>query len=1362
MREFADAKGWDALRTACLEDLLENDPAQPYRAGSPEDVALLFFTSGSTGTPKVVVQQHRAIITQVLGSARHLSMGSTDVVLNWMPLDHVGSVAMLHSVSLYAGCPQVHVPTHHVLGDPLRWLDLVNRYRVSFSWAPNFAFGLVTDWLDKLGKGGYRWDLSCVRAIINGGEAISARSARRFLQMLEPAGLPATAMWPAWGMAETSSGVVYSERFSVETASDNDSFVELGRPIADIRLRIVDENNRALPEGEIGHLHVQGAMVTVGYHENPEANAEVFTNDGWFNTGDLGFLRDGRLTLTGRAKDIIIINGANYASHEIESLVEELPFIDRSYTAACAVRHEGSDTDQLAVFFHLLPGTDERAALRQVRSKILREMGVNPDHLVPVGRADIPKTGLGKIQRSKLTEQHGSKLLGSFEPSADTKWTAELPAWFYRPVWSPSVVHLPSEDTGPVLVFLDRLGLGDALCGLMQGRGQSCVSVHQEAGATFHRVTNDAYVIDPDNAHHYLLLVRAITDQRVRLDHILHLSDYAAHLQFSDTKTIRESCRAGTGWLVHLLTAMDAAAWDSPVSLRVVAACTQRVAENDPVTFSRAPLRSLLKTAAQEIPWLRCHHLDLEIGDSSGNAQRIVDEIDGDTADPDAAYRGGYRLVPRLVPVHGADGALRVPQFATGGLYVLTGGLGGIGVEIARHLLTHYGAKVLLLGRSRLHESDPADGLDTRANVALTELCTRSADVRYAVADVTDEQRVRECIEQAEECWGTRVAGVVHLASCYTEQLLLGCSVDQLLAAMEPKICGAWNLHKVLNDRPETPLILFSSATGHFGAVMQGPYAAANAALDAFADHLHSEAAQLGVTSGCRSIGWSVWRETGISRGMSLTGQAPLRGYQMMAPNQALMSLSVATADPHPFVLVGLDPDGRTTRRYMAGPPRPTRTIVARINEPDTVDQIARVLAPIRLLDRYGTPTSCQVVAGAHTPAGPTEPQSDIERRIASVWRDILGQRKIQRDDDFFELGGTSLQMAQMHQLICQELGRDLRWADVLRTRTISAIAGLLDGPGTEAADTLTWQGIKYSYRYLTHRAAPQPIPLVLISGAFQGMYAMPRIEHLLKPLGNMIMADLPGSGSADDLSSDYGFDFLADCLNHLLDELGVPRINLVGVSYGGSIAYEFAHRWPNRINRLALVGTVTSFPAETPARRVVSTRILEQGRLDSFADYIVEATMCLNPDVVIRNRETTRTLVEKILRETTPWEAVRYIDVQNRVLAPARKPEDHLFDRPTLVFTGEHDMLTPPSFVRDLAATISGALYTSFKDADHLVPMERPEEMADLLIRFFTDQCLDNLPYCYPIETPRAPQCHHGRSGTCELPVASGRTAST
>ncbi|MDQ3901844.1 MAG: AMP-binding protein [Actinomycetota bacterium] len=151
--------------------------------------------------------------------------------------------------------------------------------------------------------------------LINAGEAISAPCARRFLQMLAPAGIRATAIWPMWGMAETSSGVVYSKGFSATQTSDNDSFVEVGWPIAGIRLRIVDGNNLVVPEGIIGRLHVHGAMVTAGYYENPEANAAVFTADGWFDTGDLGFIRDGRLTLTGRAKDVIIINGANYSSH---------------------------------------------------------------------------------------------------------------------------------------------------------------------------------------------------------------------------------------------------------------------------------------------------------------------------------------------------------------------------------------------------------------------------------------------------------------------------------------------------------------------------------------------------------------------------------------------------------------------------------------------------------------------------------------------------------------------------------------------------------------------------------------------------------------------------------------------------------------------------------------------------------------------------------------------------------------------------------------------------------------------------------------------------------------------------------------
>lgn len=125
-------------------------------------------------------------------------------------------------------------------------------------------------------------------------------------------------------MAEVSSGITYNDNFSLESTTDDDSFVTVGLPIPGVSLKIVDNQNQIVAEGEIGSLQVKGLTVTSGYYQNPTANQEAFTADGWFNTGDLGFLKNGCLTITGRQKDVIIINGLNYYSHEMESVVEEL------------------------------------------------------------------------------------------------------------------------------------------------------------------------------------------------------------------------------------------------------------------------------------------------------------------------------------------------------------------------------------------------------------------------------------------------------------------------------------------------------------------------------------------------------------------------------------------------------------------------------------------------------------------------------------------------------------------------------------------------------------------------------------------------------------------------------------------------------------------------------------------------------------------------------------------------------------------------------------------------------------------------------------------------------------------------------
>src|SRR5262249_45817520 len=148
-------------------------------------------------------------------------------------------------------------------------------------------------------------------------------------------------------------------------------------------------------------LQVQGPSVMRGYVGDDRIAA--FTEDGWLETGDLGFLLEGELSITGRAKDTIIVRGVNHHAHEIEAAVDEIDGIAVSFTAACPVRSAGDDTDRLAIFF-ASTGDDGRDAelIAEIRARVAKRFGARPDHVIPVARADIPKTSLGKIQRAAL------------------------------------------------------------------------------------------------------------------------------------------------------------------------------------------------------------------------------------------------------------------------------------------------------------------------------------------------------------------------------------------------------------------------------------------------------------------------------------------------------------------------------------------------------------------------------------------------------------------------------------------------------------------------------------------------------------------------------------------------------------------------------------------------------------------------------------------------------------------------------------------------------------------------------------------------------------------------------------------------
>lgn len=365
------------------------------------DTAVLLLTSGSTGRPKGVPLSHRNLLAMAAGTKQANGFSADDVTLNWMALDHVGAVSFLGTMAMDLGCKQIHVPTSYILQNPLRWLDLISRHRATISWAPNFAFTLFLERAKEVEEG--KWDLSSMRFLVNAGEPVVARTARGFIRLLQRHGLPTTALRPAFGMSETCSGITWSRGLTLENTTDETPFVDLGPSIPGSAMRVVDEEGNVLQEGEHGLLQFRGPSVFDGYFRNPEETAETF-REGWFTTGDLACLRDGSLYITGRQKDVIIVNGSNFYCHELESVVETLPGLIKTFTAACAVREPGSETEQLALFF--CPEKEDLESVaslaKKIRSILIQQGGIPPAFLVALQTGDVPKTEIGKIQRPQL------------------------------------------------------------------------------------------------------------------------------------------------------------------------------------------------------------------------------------------------------------------------------------------------------------------------------------------------------------------------------------------------------------------------------------------------------------------------------------------------------------------------------------------------------------------------------------------------------------------------------------------------------------------------------------------------------------------------------------------------------------------------------------------------------------------------------------------------------------------------------------------------------------------------------------------------------------------------------------------------
>ena len=1042
------------FRVESIEELLKNEQLAQVHMGQPDDLALILLTSGSTGLPKAVCQSHRALLTRSTGWILANGDCRSDVTFNWMPLDHVGGIVMWHLRDMLLGCSQVHAPTEYILSDPLRWLDMIDQHRVTNTWAPNFAYGLVCDREHEFNQ--RQWDLSCIRYLLNGGEAIISQTARRFLTKLAPHKLSATAMLPSWGMSETCSGVTSNNAFRLESTSDDAPHVVVGRPIPGFAVRVVDDKNQCVPQGTTGILQVKGTAVTSGYYNAPDLTDQSFTDDGWFQTGDLGRLDQGSLTITGRIKDVIIINGINYSGPAIEQVVEEIEGIARSYVAACAVsdpRQGGRES--LAVFF--VPETDDdeelQDLLKAIRGKLASKTGISPDYLIPLGEKSIPKTSIGKIQREKLkTNFEAGKYTAEIKHSELLSETHCLPPWFFRRTWQQSnpLANLQFEPYETVLL----VGGNPELNSLLEEKIRS-------AGANSFRVTS-GQIPGSTNANEWQVRPQCKSDYQQLIDELRSqgrivrnvvcmwscISDQSTRVKNEDYT--QEAVQTAQAVMACCQTWADNA--DDKIQPRILVLTNraQHVRGESGFDYLSSPVAGLVKALKHESPEADFLHLDIDLKDGADCCTAITTELVNTWNNKEVAWRAGRRWVaglesPILNPV--VDDALNPNHPAC---FVITGGLGGIGVKLADYLLRSHNSHVLLIGRSTLDTQEMGDKAER-----LKVLAKLPGKIEYIPANVTNARSLKEAIETQLAKWEVPLAGIFHLAGNYHEKSLAEETADSLKNVFSPKIEGAIALSEIIKQNPEAFLVNFSSTTSLFvlGGSHVGAYAAANNFLDTFTAQLVSEGYR------CFSLNWSAWRQTGMNQGNLIGDALRARGLYELDVEQALTSLRICLGQSPGQMAVGLDAGSESIQQQMPT----TRGLSTIYSFYETENN--KTPSQLKTQDVFGTEIIVKnkaVKIFPHNEKGDIDysalqlmaehgniltvpPRTATEQKLSEIWQRILRLNSISIAWNFFEVGGQSIIATSLIAAVRAEYAVEWTLSDIFSAPTIEDQAIAID-----------------------------------------------------------------------------------------------------------------------------------------------------------------------------------------------------------------------------------------------------------------------------------------------------------------------------
>ena len=405
------------------DELIDSSGRFDLHEAAPDEIAVIQFTSGSTSSPRGVVLPHRCVAANVQAIVESLEVAPHDVGGGWLPMYHdmglIGNLlgAAARSIDLVLTTP------FNFLRRPRRWLDVMERHNVSITAGPNVSYRHLLERGDIPGR-----DLGKWRVAIIGAEPVDPELLTAFTEAFEPAGFPKTGFMPAYGLAEVglmATGVRAQEEYEivevdrealegegvarpVNEASNCARIVSCGAPVRETSVRIVDDHGELVPDSCIGEISIAGSSVMREYFNDPVATADTLHGE-WLMTGDLGYMKDQQLFVTGRKKELIIFGGRNYYPQDIERVVHGLELVRPGSVVAFGTKN-GHDEGIVIVAAPRDPQNSESIGAR-VRAVVSESLNLPVLDVVLLESGRIPRTTSGKLCRGRCRDLYeGGKL----------------------------------------------------------------------------------------------------------------------------------------------------------------------------------------------------------------------------------------------------------------------------------------------------------------------------------------------------------------------------------------------------------------------------------------------------------------------------------------------------------------------------------------------------------------------------------------------------------------------------------------------------------------------------------------------------------------------------------------------------------------------------------------------------------------------------------------------------------------------------------------------------------------------------------------------------------------------------------------